>query len=189
MQVVYALGVLNDYEIIMGYTDILSILFHAVGASATCCGWYQGLRKFSLRNLTPKTGGKRGLPRYTSLPLLNSILVLELSNIEDEECVKRVISDTEYDQEIRINPGEATWPDDISALHHWCALNNAINDMLAYDDISDRLEVVSEKISYALALYGDIDRLGVQFNLNNGPKHLNQWVDAIKDFRNETGVL
>jgi len=76
------LGHINDLEVVNGYSDFCGILYRAVGSAAFATGWSQGLRQFHKRAFTKqKPGGQAPRLRYTSLPLLNSILLSELQQI------------------------------------------------------------------------------------------------------------
>ena len=75
MHVCYSLAALNGYQVFVGYTDMATLLLHSVGVTGTGSGWSQGLRQFTLRRFRKNTFGNQPRPRYSSLPLLNSIYV------------------------------------------------------------------------------------------------------------------
>ncbi|MFH1010972.1 MAG: hypothetical protein V1784_07040 [bacterium] len=185
----YALAERNNYEVILGYTDIVGILLHAVGAKATACGWYSNLRQFSSARLEPQTGGRQPRPRYTSIPLLNSILVMpELVETSRVGLIDEVLSGTTLEQSLRRDPGNVPWPLDTSTLHHWEALHIATQDIVAQASVGARLTLALRWIQRAEAIYTNLQNRGVVFDYSSGPGHLDQWQRAIRTFRDTAGI-
>ena len=108
----YSLAELNRYRVIAGYTDMATLLMHAVGVEATASGWYGTLRQFSDHRFLPATRGGRARDRYSSLPLLNSILITELDSIHAGGLITDVLSGTTYDARFQgtSNPENVAWP-------------------------------------------------------------------------------
>ena len=44
----YSLADVNKFEVVCGYSDLITTLLHSVGVTATATGWHNGLRQFSL---------------------------------------------------------------------------------------------------------------------------------------------
>ena len=75
---------LNGFEVINGYSDILTPFLGAAGGTAGCFGWWSNLRAFSLDRFAPSTGGGRlPIQRYLSVGLLNRITYFELNALRD----------------------------------------------------------------------------------------------------------
>lgn len=108
----YSLAELNEYRVFVGYTDITTMLFHAVGVTATCAGWYVNLRQFNLRRFEPVSGGRPARARYSSSPLLNCIYMTELDGIYNGGRVADVLSRTPFDASFNgnTNPENVPWP-------------------------------------------------------------------------------
>lgn len=189
LYMVYALSNINEYEIIVGYSDINGVLLQSVGAKATACGWHNSLRQFSLGRFQPASGGQRPRPRYTAMPLLNSILVIpELVSIYNLGQISSVLTGTDFDSVFRVNPGNASWPANISVLHHWASLNNEIQRLQAINTVRERMQYILERIRQAEILYERLKRRGVSFDISSSSRHLSQWKNAIRTFISAAGV-
>lgn len=188
LHICYSLAELNQYRVLVGYTDMASLLMHAVGAAGTGAGWFAGLRQFNLRRFQPNTGGRRARSRYSSAPLLNNIYMTELDAIYNGSRLTDVLSNTPFDNRFNgnANPENVPWPDDDAACHHWCVLND-ISQSIAGDTVGARLDNARDLISQARFLYNQIEPL-VPFTTETGPTHLDQWLEALDRFRTEAAV-
>lgn len=188
MQFCYTLATINEYEVILGYTDLLSIPLTVTGVSATACGWHNGLKMFAESNFRPSTGGRRPRKRYTSSKLLNSILLLpEMYTIRSIGHMKNVLSGTQYDSILSSTFNDAEWTDEISCLHNWCTLGNIIKEIENGSTIGKKIDLVTSKIMEASQLYRILNNR-VPFELKSGNSHLNVWLTALNEFRNGIGV-
>ena len=188
LRVCYSLAELNQYEVVMGYTDMVTLLMHAVGVRATGAGWFAGLRQFNLRRFQPSTGGRRPRSRYSSALLLNSIYMTELDAIHGAGRIADVLSGSGYDNRFtgNANPENVAWPDEDAALHHWCVLDS-ISRSVAGPTISDRLDNARDLILQARLLYNSLQPVAV-FTTETGPTHLDQWLESLNRFRQEASV-
>lgn len=189
MYLCYSLSAINQYEVIMGYTDFVGIPLYATGITAFSCGWFNSLREFSVGHFQPSTGGRRPSPRYSSEQLINSILIIpELDSINQRGLINNVISNTNYDNMIRTNPTNAPWPPDISCLHHWEILNRFITDIDECQDLTSKLDYVQRAITNAQQVYRRLTSSRIIFEPKSSSIHLSQWASAINDFRIRVGV-
>ena len=188
LRVCYSLAELNQYRVYVGYTDMVTLMLHAVGVAGTGSGWFAGLRQFSWRRFQPVSGGRQPRPRYSSLALLNSIYITELDGIYSRGHVSNVLSGTSFDVRFnrRTNPENVPWPPDEAALHHWQVLAG-ISRVPTSPGIVDRLDSARDLIAQAHATYARIGSL-VPFTTETGPTHLDQWLDALNRFRSDLGV-
>ena len=184
----YSLGGFNDYRLYCGYTDMVTLLLHAVGVAGTASGWYFNLRQFTYERFIPSTGGRPARKRYSSRPLLNSIYLNELDSIFSGGQVARVLSTTQYDGRFtgNINPENVDWPEYDSLLHHWSVLHD-ISRSLTGTTIQDRLDSAEILMLRARALYAQFEPF-VPFSNATGPVHLEQWRDGLNQFRVDAGV-
>ncbi len=188
MHICYSLAELNQYHVFVGYTDLATLLLHAVGVTATGAGWFAGLRQFNLRRFLPTTGGRPARPRYSSRPLLNSIYMTDLDAIYNGGHVADALSGTSFDTRFSgaINPENVSWPPDDAARHHWQVLAD-ISRSSAGAGVGARLNQAHNQITQAISLYAQLGAL-VPFTTETGQTHLDQWLDALNRFRSEAAV-
>jgi hypothetical protein len=75
---------LNGFEVINGYSDILTPFLGVAGGTAGCFGWWSNLRAFSIDRFAPSSGGGRlPIQRYLSVGLINRITYFELNALSD----------------------------------------------------------------------------------------------------------
>ena len=183
MHVCHSLAELNDYQVYVGYTDMATLLLHAVGVTGTGSGWSQVLRQFTLRRFRRSTFGSQPRPRYSSLPLLNSIYVTDLGGLYNAGNMADVLSGTPYDDRFDEgdNPENVDWPQNEAALHHWQVLDR-ISRSLSGDAAADRLGSARNSIAQAQAIYTMISDL-VPLTAETGPTHLGEWLGALDALR------
>ena len=184
----FSLAELNEYRMYIGYTDMPTLLLHAVGVTGTGSGWSTGLRQFDLRRFQPVSGGRQPRPRYSSLPLMNSIYMTELDAIYNGGSVADVLSGTPFDTRFigPPNPENVPWPADEAALHHWQVLARLSRSVLG-GSVGDRLDRARGQIAQSLGLYAQIGSL-VPFTTETSSTHLDQWLNALNRFRSEAAV-
>ena len=188
LRVCYSLAELNQYRVFAGYTDMATLLLHAVGVTGTGAGWFTGLKQFTLRRFQPATGGRRARARYSSSPLLNSIYMTDLDAIYYGSLLATVLSGTPFDARFNgtTNPENASWPDDEVALHHWCVLAG-ISQSVVGTTVGHRLDSARNLIAQAQGVYAQTGML-TPFTTETGPTHLDQWLDALNRFRSDAAV-
>lgn len=182
LYITYVLGNVNGLEVINGYSDFCGLLFRSVGGTAFATGWSQSLRQFHRRSFTKhKSGGQQPRPRYTSVPLLNSILLGDLQQIFENGRLEDVLSEVPLDSVIvdASSPEESDWSTRISELHHWESLKK-FEEALG-GDVVGNLKALKKRITLAQELYVELSEEGVVFGQR--ADHLDQWSDAIDSFR------
>ena len=180
----YVLGNINGLEITNGFSDFCGLLYRAVGSSTFATGWSQGLRQFHKRSFTKqKPGGQPPLLRYTSGPLLNSILLSELQQIFENGNIEDVLSNVPLDTVITEagSPDDSDWNARTSELHHWETL--AGFDSLVGHDVKKNITNLEKRISAAEDLYLALENDGVIFSVKSRSEHLEQWSEALQAFR------
>ena len=188
LHICYSLAELNQYRVFVGYTDMVTLLLHAVGVTGTGAGWYTSLRQFNLRRFQPVSGGSQPRARYSSSRLLNSIYMTELDGIYNGGRVADVLSATPFDARFNgpTNPENVPWPANEAALHHWHVLAD-MSRSPGGTRVGDRLDQACDLLLQALALYAQIGTL-VPFTTETASTHLDQWLDALNRFRSEAAV-
>ena len=188
LRVCYSLAELNQYRVFVGYTDMATLLLHAVGVAGTGAGWSASLRQFNLRRFQPVSGGRQPRTRYSSRPLLNSIYMTELDGIYGGGQLTSALSGTAFDARFNgtVNPENVPWPPDEAALHHWQVLGDiALSPMGA--TVRDRLDSARNVIAQARSDYAQAAAL-VPFTTETGSTHLDQWLDGLNRFRSDAAV-
>ncbi len=187
----YVLADINDYNVIVGYSDWYSFLVKCVGVSYSACGWYQNLRQFSLARFRPSRGGRRPRKRYSTNKLLSSPLIIpELQDIYLLDMISHVLSSSPYDDILSNDPssGERNWTDEISCLAHWFSLNSLSNQIGTQTDTLTRIQKATQIIENVRTLYTRLEELGVSFDPSTGPNHIDEWREGIRNFRGITGI-
>jgi len=188
---VYVLASLNDYRVVVGYSDWMGGLFQSVGATFSASGWHNSLRQFTLARFMPQRGGRRARKRYSSLPLLSCPLVVpELEDVFLAGLLGNVLTGGVHDRVLSRGPrrGEGDWTDVISCLAHWESLSRFYGGIESQVAVSARLNTAEQSIRAALALYAQLQASNVYFEAATGPDHLSDWLDSLRIFRNEATV-
>lgn len=187
---VHSLSTVNRFDVICGYSDLPGLLLHAVGASVTGTGWHNSLRQFSLNRFLPATGGRQARARYTSLPLLNCILVVpEMTAVQHARQLDHILSRTSHDGAFRAgNAGNVAWSPEMACLHHWEVLARVDREIDAARTIRARVDLMERKITDATAVYASLENAGIPFEAATGPRHLRVWLKALRSFRGSVGL-
>jgi len=187
----HVLTTINEYDVIVGYSDWHSFLLEAAGVTHTATGWYQNLRQFSLARFQPSSGGRRPLKRYSSAPLLSCPLINpELQDIHLANLLFRVLSGSNHDAILLNGPasGEPNWTDEISCLAHWYSLNAISQRLLALPTQIARIQEAERLMQNALTLYAQLGSQNVSFSPMTGPDHIREWQDSLQEFRALVGL-
>lgn len=191
---IYSLSIINEFKVVMGYSDLIGLLYLGCGADSIATGWHNGLRKFSIiPRILPASGGRQPRPRYCcATSLLNTILLSELDNIHRSVgSIAQLLANTPYDKNITTatNPLSAIWDKDTVHMQHWHALSNAMNMITKHKDVSDRLTTLMKNIASAQANYAILEKnLYIPFDNTSNSSHLKTWQTALQEFRNAANV-
>lgn len=181
---IHVLARINGFEVHVGYADFLGLLCRAAGATSFASGWFQTQRRFQRRAfLQRKPGGQQPKPRYSSAPLLNSILFDELQAISDIDRLGDVLSGVDLDAELSggSEPQSIEWTAATAALHHWQTLSKLDRESPAKP--KDSLSHWIGRIELAIGLYKALEAGGVQFDKSSNDDHLDQWRQGLSRFR------
>ena len=80
----------NGYQVINGYSDLLTPFLAIAGATAVATGWWQNSRLSSLDRFLPAGGGRLPIPRYLSKVLLNRITHIEVSKYHPAKALTQI---------------------------------------------------------------------------------------------------
>lgn len=184
MYLVYVLANRNEFEVVCGYSDFCGLNLRAAGAHAIAGGWSQTLRQCNQRMfLKQKPGGQPARLRYSSGPLLNSIMLSELESIYLDGYLDKVLSEVSLDEVITSadSPDGSPWNLTTSQQHHWQTLQSI--ECTFTENVRKNLVTLLARIRKAKALYTDLVGAGIPFDRNTKDQHLNDWEEAIKRFQ------
>lgn len=187
----HVLTTINEYNVIVGYSDWHSFLLKVAGVTHTATGWYQNLRQFSLARFQPSPGGRRPRKRYSSAPLLSCPLINpELQDIYLANHLALVLSGSNYDAILQNDPaaGEVNWTDEISCIAHWSSLNALSQRLSALSTQSARIREAERLMHNALTLYTQLGSQNVYFDPTTGSDHIREWQDSLQEFRALAGL-
>ncbi len=185
----YVLGSINGFEVINGFSDFCGLLHRCVGSTAFATGWSQGLRQFHRRSFTKqKPGGQPPRFRYTSVPLLSSILLSELQQIFENGKLDEVLSGVLLDSAITdaASPEDSDWNARLSEIHHWQALRSV--DVTIGQDVKSNLADITNRVVAAQELYIALTEEGVVFGSQTQLDHIEQWSEAISLFSKTASI-
>ena len=163
----------NGYEMINGYSDLLTPFLGAAGATAGATGWWSNLRVFSLNRFLPARGGRLPVQRYVSKPLLNRITHFELSQVVELKGtvpgIPNVLNDLTTDSLYPADRGfEPERPDEV--LQTWDAVSSLCED-LCRDDLIDTLCLCKSAVNRAVTAY-DAIKSQIRLDPKSNDEHL-----------------
>lgn len=167
---------INGFQVINGYSDIISPFLGAVGGDIGCTGWWSNLRTFSLDRFAPEaSGGRLPVQRYLSTSLLNRVTFIELNALRKlvPQIVNGLPSDKEYDEE----PERA-----IEVLQSWDALGELLSSMTNSDNLADNIFKCEKLVEAARRLYSEI-KLLYRLDPKSDDSHLDALEEGIKLFK------
>lgn len=161
LRLIYRLAVLNEYRIVVGYSDISALATVAIGADAIASGWNYRQRHFLTDRWVPQGGGQRAIPRVTSLGLLAPLLALG----EGEAAARSAIGDRVIDDlnlRSRIANYAASWTNPEAQVQYIEILAALVRDIGAQGTAALRLDRVAVLVAEARTLASDLIRAGVR---------------------------
>jgi hypothetical protein len=166
---------INGFQVINGYSDILTPFLGAAGGAAGATGWWTNLRMFSIDRFFPSPGGRLPLIRYLSKLLLNRITISEKEALTP--FVSGVLNRLPYDKEYDPEPERTR-----EVLQSWEAIKS-LNEELSDIDVSRRLEKSLYAISRAEQAYSEIASLGIVLDKKSRDEHVLPLLDGLRQFR------
>ena len=188
MKFVYTLSEINGFEIIIGYSDLLSIPISAVGNLNFSCGWYNNLKMYSEDIFRPSSGGRRPRKRYTSGKLLSSILLVpEFATLSRSGIINEIMSPSPFNRIIFPTLNDTAWTDEVSCRHNWHVINMLMQEIEHLTTINEKLDFVISRVEAAIDITRRISEQ-IVLDTKSTNSHLSGWITAIREFRNQVGV-
>lgn len=171
---------LSGYEIINGYSDVLTPYLGAAGATAVASGWFNTLKVFSLKKFAPSSGmARQPVPRYTSARLLKSIRHTELESLRTDfpEVLNGRPTDRDYDED------EGSRPSSIGeALQNWDCLR-VLDQLVVPGDAEASLAAIKTALNEAEETYARIGAVGLSLRERSSKEHLQLMREELDAFR------
>jgi hypothetical protein len=171
----------NGYQVINGYSDLVTPFLGAIGADAGATGWFSNLRMFTMGRFLPALGGGRmPIARYLTKLLLNRITYFELNNLRSwlPAVMNSLPTDEKYPLENGSEPSSRL--DEI--LQSWNGLKSLCED-LKTGSIDENLNSCVAALSNAKAAYLEINRRsGIALDPRSRGDHLQPLFDGLKGF-------
>lgn len=177
---------INGFEVVNGYSDILTPFLGAVGGTAGATGWWSNLRTFSLDRYFPAGGGRLPVIRYLSNLLLNRITFAEKEAIS--AFIPEILNNLPHDTEYSAENNESGLPAPERArevLQSWEAINS-LNQKLTSNEISKNLNECNNCVLRCAEAYGAIADRGLVLDRHSNDEHIEPLMEGLKKFRAKT---
>lgn len=196
MRLVNVLAEHGEFEVVCGYSDVVGLLLHAVGAYGTGVGWSNTSRRFSLskwdKDAKPGGGPPGPVPaRYTSGRLLATLSIAnDMSTIVKAGRLEEIQSNTALDRMLSSGGRQLSmWPKDIASLHHWEVLAQQAREVSLQGSTAENLRAAENILRDANKLYDTLHSdPSVALDIGAWRPNLNTWLRAIDDFRKGAGI-
>ncbi|MGV3661208.1 MAG: hypothetical protein ACO1TE_13560 [Prosthecobacter sp.] len=171
----------NGFEVVNGYSDLLSPYLGAAGGDAGAAGWHGTLKSFSLDRFEPLDGRKgRASARYTSTKLLKSIKWSELESVGG--VFPEVWNNLPCDAFFRDLDEDSEPSLSHQALQNWESLQ-AMNRLLAVPgDPTAAIQACHAALNEAQATYAAINERGLTLRDKSNSQHLPAIKEEINSF-------
>lgn len=191
LRFIYSLGEVNLYRLLAGYADLNGYLYRIVGASAFASGWSQSLRRLTEDKWAERTGGRRPRPRYTSVPLFNSIPIdPDLRRIYEEGQITRVLANSPFDGVLARDtpPTGVNWTEFLDHMQYLYVCSQ-VEAMVPRENLEARCRRARSTIVRAIQLYADLsDNHNIIFSPQSDARHLGIWQVGLQDFCAQVGI-
>lgn len=177
----------NGFEVINGYSDVLSPYLGATGADAGAGGWWNTLKTFSLGRFEASAGGGRfPIARYTSCALLKSIRYTELHALRDEvpDVLNGLPTDNIYDSDDGSKPDEF-WKE---ALQNWEAIRELNEQLIQTGDLEASLGACRDALNGAEQCYVEAAETGVALRDRSNSQHIDAIRDGLASFERQAEI-
>lgn len=171
---------INGFDVVNGYSEILTPFLCAAGGTAGAFGWYGNLKSFALDRFQPSTstGGRQPLPRYLSRLLLSPIRFDDLHRVRS--FLPEVMNNLESD---KFYPDATSKPSGMEEemLQGWQTIKVMLED-LEGKGVVERIEQCHRWIDAAQGLYAYMDVLGIMPSGRQSDDHLKTYTEALDLF-------
>lgn len=167
---------LNGFEIVTGYSDLVSPFLGAVGADVGGTGWFSTLRTFSIeRFIREARGGRQPIARYLSMPLLNRISIFELDALR--AMVPEIVNGLPHDFEMGSDPDRTT-----EVLQSWESLARLLASITS-GNLNSNLTACDAALNQAEELYTQLEATEYLLERRSNSSHIEPLREGLRLFR------
>jgi len=166
---------INGFQVINGYSDILTPFLGAAGGQAGATGWWSNLRMFSIERFFPSAGGRLPIVRYLSKSVLNRITFSEKDAISP--FVPGVINQLSHDSDYNPEPERSE-----EVLQSWEALKS-LNEEIVSEDVTEGLGNCIQAVLRAKQAYNEIASFGIMLDQKSRDEHILALSDGLRQFK------
>jgi hypothetical protein len=169
----------NGFQVLNGYSDILTPFLGAAGAKAGALGWWSNLRSFSLDRFAPSAGGGRlPIQRYLSNTLLNRIAFYEFDQLRTllPKVMNKLPTDSFYDSRNGSEPQRSN-----EVVQSWESIKT-LNGSLLAADLAKSLKNCRTAVEQATLAYEAIQSLSIRLDGKSNAEHLQPLADGLQLF-------
>jgi hypothetical protein len=169
----------NGFNVINGYSDVVTPFLGAAGGMAGALGWWSNLRSFSLDRFAPSAGGGRlPIQRYLSRALLNRVTFYEFDQLRKlaPGVINKLPTDALYDPVVGSEPQR-----NLEVIQSWEAVKN-LNSVILAGDQRRSLRNCSTAVAKAMVAYEEIQGLGIRLDPKSNAEHLQPLADGLRLF-------
>ncbi|NMA50481.1 MAG: hypothetical protein GX951_01350 [Mollicutes bacterium] len=172
----------NNMEVIVGNSDIESILYVVAGADAISIGIYENLRYYDGNRFIDSDEIKRSpVPRMFSYKLLQWIDYNYLFPISEHYDIKDIFDDNEYFDITQKFDYKWHFMKPEPYKHYMISYCKILNKMP--NNMNDRIEYVNRILQDAQSLNTNFIDNGIILDENSGGSHLGKWITVLLQFK------
>lgn len=173
----------NDLEVIIGYSDIESILYTVAGATAVPIGVYENLRKYDgLKFSNNDYNGRGPNPRIFSSKLLQWIEYQYLPVIKSNDDLNKYFDQNVYFKETQEKDYNWHFSKPQCYKHYMISFTEMIKKLP--EDLNERYLYVDKLLEEANNSFNELANF-MFFDNNSSGDHINKWRTVLKTYYNK----
>ena len=159
----------NGFNVINGYSDILTPFLGVAGGYAGATGWWSNLRTFSMDRFFPSGGGRLPIIRYLSKVLLNRITASEKDAVQ--AFIPEVVNSLPHDKDYNPEPNR-----NAEVLQSWEALKSLIDEAGSF-------EACCEMVQSSRNAYAAWAEIGLPLDSKSDDSHIEPMSEGLRLYK------
>jgi hypothetical protein len=160
LRLIYRLSALNEYEVLLGYSDLDGLAAIAAGAAGVASGWYFSLRAFAEAKWQPSAGGRPPRPRVLSPSLLSPLIAESEGSLVARSSLGTTAFPDEGTRGSLVGQ-QVQWSLSESWLQHMDTLRSLVSSLESTTGVAARVTHLDAQLADAQVVLRDIEGLGV----------------------------